>query len=274
MNNSRKLCFGITILLSQTIMAHEEPPVQINNNHCSGVSYQLGIWNESSQIGQGSSNRSNQPLATCNDVVSGDNCGQFDLAFNFSENFCAIHTDSRRQAIYSSISQTYYYGPENFIQEDKRINYSLSEGVNFSCNICASNEHIQFENSNNKPQDSFFAGESIFLHWWRSYPHLNSLPYNGYRIESQKRLINSKSAFQSVAQTGIELGAFGRINLTEKLVFEACHEYNLIVSVRDLDGLWADSNHIVKVFDNLLCPQVAESMPLEPSENNSLEPME
>jgi len=265
MKTSRKLYLGLVALFGQVAMAHDGV-VKINNNECSGVSYQFGIWNESSRIGQRSSNRSSQPLTTCNDGITEDNCGQFELAFNFSEDFCAISTDTRKQAIYNAISQTYYYGPENFIVEDNRINYSLAEGIDFSCNICSSNENIQFENSNNQAKDYFLTGESIFLHWSLSYPYPTSLPYDGYKIKYHKRLINSNDTFQFITETNINPGAFGRIDLTAQLTFEACHEYNIKLSVRDTpSGLWADTSHTFNVFDNLLCPRVAESVPEGPS---------
>ena len=273
MKNSLKLFAGLIILVSQFTMAHEDAPVQINNTQCAGVTYQAGVWNESSHIGQNASSRSNQTLATCNDVVSGDNCGQFDMAFNFGENFCAIHTGNRRQAIFNAISQTYYYGPENFVNEENRANYSLAEGVDFSCNICALNETIRFENNNNQQQNYFLTGETIFLNWWRSFPHLTSSPYNGYKIESLKRPLNTNSEFQHVAQTNIHAGAFARIDLTEQLLFTACHEYKIILSARDLDGLWADSSHIIQVFDNMLCPPVADSAPVDRSFGNTDQPI-
>jgi hypothetical protein len=262
MKISRKIYLVLITLFGQVAIAHDGA-VQINNNECSGVYYQAGIWDESSRIGQRTSNRSSQSLATCNDIITEDNCGQFELAFNFSENFCAIHTDNRKQAIYNATSHTFYYGPGNFIIENNRINYSLAEGVNFSCNVCANNENIQFENSNNQPKEYFSTGEDIFLHWSRSSPHPTASPYNSYKIESQKRSINSNSPFQLVAQTNITTGAFGRIELTSQLPFEACQEYNIVLSVEDIYGLWADTSHTFEVFDSLLCPRVAESAPVD-----------
>ena len=262
MKNSLKIYLVLITLFAQTAMAHDEP-IQINNNQCGGVSYQAGIWDESSRIGQSSLNRSSQPLATCNDIITEDNCGQFELAFNFSENFCAIHTDNRKQAIYNATSHTYYYGPGNFIIENNRINYSLAEGVNFSCNVCATNESIQFENSNNQAKEYFLTGQDIFLHWWRSSPHPAASPYSSYKIASQKRAINSNNPFQLVAQTNIITGSFGRIELTSLLPFEACQEYKIVLSVEDIYGLWADTSHTLEVYDSLLCPRVAESAPVD-----------
>jgi hypothetical protein len=273
MKNAQKLYAGLFVLISQVILAHDDAPVQINNTQCAGVTYQAGIWNESSRIGQNVSSRSNQTLATCNDVISGDNCGQFDMAFNFSENFCAIHTDNRRQAIFNAVSQTYYYGPENFVNENNRVNYTLPEGVDFSCNICALNESIRFESSDGELQNYFLTGQLIYMNWLRHFPHPVGSPYNGYKIESQKRPLNSNDEFQYVAQTNIHLGAFARVDLTEQLLFTACHEYKITLSVQDLGGLWADSSHIIQVFDNMLCPPVADSAPVDRTFGNTEQPV-
>jgi len=259
-NKLKTLLYGFVSLFAFAAFSqsHNEPPVQLNNHSCEGVLYTAGRWNETSRPG----GRNTQPIYSCNNAR--DNCGQFRRAMDYSQTFCSFHTGGLTQAIFNPAQHVYYHGPSTLIQPQLQTSYDLpTEGVDFSCQICAPNESVQFETQGHQHTDQFFTNDDIFMHWWRRTPQ-PTYAYSGYQLSVHKRPISSGQPFELVAKLPISNQTFQQIALSQQLELETCHQFEITLSVQDGQGIWADSTHHFNIFDMLQCPPKAQNQPSDP----------
>lgn len=256
---------GMTISWLPNADAHVNPADHaINTATCSGVLYRSNHWSIAN-----TSRLSNQSAAVCNSPTPEDNCGQFDLAVNYGDNFCASQTQPMSNALLSSHTNAYFYAPQNLVTPGERTTYLLSQDVDFSCNVCADTEQIYFENGDGNPRESFVSGEPVFFHWRTSSAYPSNSPYSQYIIQAKSRPLGASSSFQPFATIADNNQSFGLINLVDalyhyqnqQLQFTACAEYEITLAVKaNNDNQFFYSKHYFKLYHQANCPETASSI--------------
>ncbi len=254
----------LALPLIQTVSAHANPANHpINHNSCEGVLYRSTMWNLSS-----AATVLNEPVLSCPATTLEDSCGQFDEAVIYGDNFCATQTQTMRNLIQSSFLHTQYYTPDTIVNPPARINYTFSQGMEFSCNVCADTERAQFEVGNNIAKTSFETGEPIFFRWWSLSQYSNNLPYDSYTLSAYKRPLHTTGSYQYFATIANNSGSFAMLNLTnalyqhnnQHLSFAGCYEYEIEVTVQLANvNTPSKSRHHFTVYDPMLCPQVMDN---------------